>query len=138
MVKFFSFKKKKAKKADNSSSLLIEKLDRIIELLENQQHEKDGKELLENQQHEKDGKYINLEHVQIDHLENIIFRLDNIEIDQLSGKLLIGTNISASEEFAETLVQKVDKESLKKEAMSEESSAEPKMTATSKGFRFRN
>ncbi|GHH97745.1 hypothetical protein [Neobacillus kokaensis] len=128
-MKFFSFKKKKPEKADNINSLLLTKLDRLIELLEKQQKD-------------TDGKNIHLEHVQIDHLENIVFRLDNIEIDQLSGKLLIGTNISASEEFAESLIQKGDKESLKKEAMSEEpsdeSSTEPKITKTSKGYRYRN
>ncbi|MED4206320.1 hypothetical protein [Neobacillus mesonae] len=129
-MKFFSFKKKKPEKTDNTNSLLLAKLDRLIELLEKQQKA-------------TEGKNIHLEHVQIDHLENIVFRLDNIEIDQLSGKLLIGTNISASEEFAESLIEKVDKESLKKEVTSktnppEESSSESKMTKTSKGYRFRN
>ncbi|MDV2888088.1 hypothetical protein RYX45_23275, partial [Alkalihalophilus pseudofirmus] len=71
-MKFFSCKKKKVEKTNKINSLLLTKLDRLIELLEKQQKE-------------TEGNNIHLEHVQIDHLENIIFRLDNIEIDQLSG-----------------------------------------------------
>jgi hypothetical protein len=134
MFHFFSKRKRKEEKVN---SLLITKLDRIIELLEKQQNA------------ETSGKNIHLEHVQIDHLENIIFRLDNIEIDELSGKLLIGTNISGSEDFAASIIQKVDKQGLKQEAMkeetdvSEENQEEPladhsKMMKTPKGYRFRS
>jgi hypothetical protein len=134
MFHFFSKRKRKEEKVN---SLLITKLDRIIELLEKQQNPETG------------GKNIHLEHVQIDHLENIIFRLDNIEIDELSGKLLIGTNISGSEDFAASIIQKADKQGLKQEAMkeetdvSEENQEEPladhsKMTKTPKGYRFRS
>jgi hypothetical protein len=134
MFHFFSKRKRKEEKVN---SLLITKLDRIIELLEKQQNA------------ETSGKNIHLEHVQIDHLENIIFRLDNIEIDELSGKLLIGTNISGTEDFAASIIQKVDKQGLKQEAMkeetdvSEENQEEPladhsKMMKTPKGYRFRS
>ena len=128
-MKFFSFKKKQSEKKDNIDSLLLSKLDQIIELLEKQQ--KDTRT-------ETEGRLIHLEHVQIDHLENIIFRLDNIEIDELSGKLLIGTNISSSEDFAASLVQKIDKERAKNETPSDAAPDEPNMTKTAKGFRFRN
>ena len=124
-MKFFSFKKKRKEKEDNINSLLLSRLDRLIELLEKQQKETEGRQ-------------IHLEHVQVDHLENIIFRLDNIEIDQLSGKLLIGTNISAPDDLTEKLIQKIDKNSLKKATMPDESPApaESKLTKTAKGFRF--
>jgi hypothetical protein len=127
MFKFFSFKKKPKEKDEKINSLILAKLDRMIELLEQQQKE-------------TGGKNIHLEHVQIDHLENIIFQLDNIEIDELSGKLLIGTNISGSEDFAASIVQKIDKENTKKEAKgaSEETPSQQKMTKTSKGYRFRS
>jgi hypothetical protein len=134
MFHFFSKRKRKEEKVN---SLLITKLDRIIELLEKQQNAETG------------GKNINLEHVQIDHLENIIFKLDNIEIDELSGKLLIGTNISGSEDFAASIIQKADKQGLKQTAMkeetdvSEENQEEPladhsKMMKTPKGYRFKS
>jgi hypothetical protein len=127
MFNFFSFKKKPKEKDEKINSLILAKLDRMIELLEQQQKE-------------TGGKNIHLEHVQIDHLENIIFQLDNIEIDELSGKLLIGTNISGSEDFAASIVQKIDKENTKKEAKgaSEETPSQQKMTKTSKGYRFRS
>lgn len=158
----FDFFSKKKRKVDNTNSLLLKKLDRVIELLEQQQTGAAPE------------KNINLEHVQIDHLENIIFRLDNIEIDELSGKLLIGTNISGSEDFAASVIQKVDKQVFKQEAMAdatsdinmskepitkrkaeksptkhkankpsaehmaEEDQAVPGLTKTKNGFRFRN
>lgn len=123
----FFFKKKPKEKDEKINSLILEKLDQIIELLDRQQKE-------------TSGKNIHLEHVHIDHLENIIFRLDNIEIDELSGKLLIGTNITGSEDLAASIVQKVDKETTKMEAKaeSERSPSEQKMTKTSKGYRFRS
>ncbi|MDR6997627.1 hypothetical protein [Neobacillus niacini] len=102
------------------------KLDRIIELLEKQQND-------------HKSKNIHFDHVQVDHLENIVFRLDNIEIDELSGKLIIGNNITGSEELTKPLIQKIKKENAKQEAMTEsESSDDAKMTKTAKGFRFRN
>jgi len=130
MFKFFSFKKKHEEKEKNISPLLMTKLDRIIELLEQQQK---GKEIV------KEGNNIHFDHVQIDYLENIVFRLDNIEIDELSGKLIIGNNINATEEMVEPLIQKINKENAKNEAMSEtESSDQTKIEKTSKGYRFRN
>lgn len=134
MFHFFSKRKRKEEKVN---SLLITKLDRIIELLEKQHNTEPG------------GKNINLEHVQIDHLENIIFKLDNIEIDELSGKLLIGTNISGSEDFAASIIQKVDKQGLKQTAMKEDTDVSEenqedlladhsKMMKTPKGYRFRS
>ncbi|MFC3885536.1 hypothetical protein ACFOU2_19490 [Bacillus songklensis] len=125
MFKYFSFKKKQKEKENNVNSLIVTKLDRIIELLEQKQ---------------KEGavKTIHFDHVQIDHLENIVFRLDNIEIDELSGKLVIGNNISSTEDLPESLVLKIDKEMAKKEAMSETSPPQEQMVKTSKGYRFRN
>lgn len=127
MFKFFSKKKKQKKNEDPINSLLLDKLDRMIELLEKQQQEP------------TDKKSFHIDKVQIDYLENITFQLDNIEIDELSGKLLIGTNISGSDDFAASIIQKIDKQELKTEAMSED--AEPSnenITKTSKGFRFRS
>lgn len=37
---------------------------------------------------------VNFDHVQINYLENIVFRLDNIDIDKLSGKLILGYNVT--------------------------------------------
>ncbi|WML39164.1 hypothetical protein RCG19_18525 [Neobacillus sp. OS1-2] len=126
MFKFFSLKKQKPMEKDEKiNSLILEKLDRMIELLEQQPQESTG-----------NGKNIHLEHVQIEHLENIIFRLDHIEIDQLSGKLLIGTNITGSDDLAVSLLGKIDKESTKKEAAEENMASQQKMTQTEKGFRF--
>ncbi|MED3564408.1 hypothetical protein [Bacillus xiapuensis] len=131
MFNFFSFRKKQENKENQLSPLIISKLDRIIELLEKQQ--------LENPQNNQKGNNLHFDHVQVDHLENIVFRLDNIEIDELSGKLIIGNNITGSEELAKSLIQKTDKEKAKKEAMSEtESSDEAQMMKTDKGYRFRN
>ncbi|EKN70601.1 hypothetical protein BABA_04139 [Neobacillus bataviensis LMG 21833] len=128
MFKFFSLKKKKPiEKDEKINSLIIEKLDRMIELLEQQPREST-----------ENGKNIHLEHVQIDHLENIIFRLDHIEIDELSGKLLIGTNITGSDDLAVSLLGKIDKENTKKEAADEDMTSQQKMTKTEKGFRFHN
>lgn len=127
MFKFFSRKKKQTKNDDGINSLLLDKLDRMIELLEKQQQE-------------PNGKSIHIDKVQIDYLENITFQLDNIEIDELSGKLLIGTNITSSDDFAASIIQKIDKQELKQEAMSGEEAApsNENITKTSKGFRFRN
>lgn len=119
MFNFFSFKKKPQEKDEKINSLLLEKLDRVIELLEQRPKETSGN--------------IHLEHVQVDHLENIIFRMDNIEIDELSGKLLIGTNISGPEDLPASLI---DKETAKKEAAMEESPQQPIFTKTEKGYRF--
>lgn len=126
MFKFFSFKKKMADKHNEVTPLLIEKLDRIIELLEKQQKD-------------NNMRNIHFDHVQIDHLENIVFRLDNIEIDELSGKLVIGNNIRSSEELAKSLVLKADKAEAKKEAKSDMlSPSQGQMEKTTKGYRFRN
>lgn len=125
MFKFFSFKERQKKNEDKINSLLIAKLDRLIELLEKQQKE-------------SNSGNIHLEHVQVDHLENIIFRLDSIEIDELSGKLLIGNNISGPEDFGSSLVQKMDKENAKKESASKTAHPKQNMTKTSKGYSFRN
>ncbi len=122
MFKFFSFKKKQTEKENNTDSLIVTRLDRIIELLEQQQKE-------------SAVKNIHFDHVQIDYLENIVFRLDNIDIDELSGKLVIGNNIMSSEDLAKSLVQKVDKENAKKEAMSE-SSPFPSKTNEKNSNRF--
>jgi hypothetical protein len=123
MFKFFSFKKKQ--KENNVNSLIITKLDRIIELLEEEQ--KEGA-----------AKTIHFDHVQIDHLENLTFRLGNIEIDELSGKLVIGNNINSSEDLPKSLALKVDKELEKKGAMAEAPPSQEQMIKTSRGFSFRN
>lgn len=126
MFKFFSFRNKQTEKVNNINSLILNKLDRIAELLEQQQ-----------QQVSKEQN-IQFDHVQIDYIENIVFRLDNIEIDELSGKLIIGNNISTSEDLAKPLVLKMAKENAKQEAMSENAPANhQKIIKTSKGFRFR-
>lgn len=124
MFNFFSFRKKQKEKVDTIAPHIIKKLDKIIELLEKQQ----------NGNNEKNFHFDN---VQIQHLENIVFRLDNIEIDELSGKLIIGNNIHTTEDLANSLVQKIDKEKEKKEALSETASSN-QMESTSKGYRFRN
>lgn len=127
MFNFFSFKKKQKEK-DNQNSLILTRLDQIIELLEQQQQ----------QQKESSIKNFHFDHIQINHLENIVFRLDNIEIDELSGKLVIGNNITSTEELAKSLVLKVDKENAKKEAMAEASpSQQEQIVQTPNGFRFR-
>ncbi|MDP4103973.1 MAG: hypothetical protein Q8935_03380 [Bacillota bacterium] len=125
MFNFFSFKQNQNKK-DKLNSQIVTRLDRIIELLEEKQNE-------------DPLKNIQFEHVHIDNLENIIFRLDHIEIEDLSGKLVIGNNISTTDDLKESLFLKVDKENAKKDAMSESSlSTHVHMEKTSKGFRFRN
>ncbi|MGG3470310.1 hypothetical protein ABES02_22845 [Neobacillus pocheonensis] len=124
MLNFFSFRKRQ--KENNINSLIETKLDRIIELLEKSQKE-------------SGEKNIQFDHVQIEYLENIVFRLDNIEIDELSGKLIIGNNIGSTEDLAEPLVLKIDKEKAKKEAMSDTTSFnQEKIVKTPKGFRVRN
>ena len=115
--------KEKAEEVNINSHVLI-KLDRIIELLEQQQ--KEG-----------NMKNIHFDTVQIEHLENIVFRLDNIEIDQLSGKLIIGNNISTSNDLAESLQMHMNSNDMKKETMSDQSSSnQNSIIKTSKGFRF--
>lgn len=106
MLRFFSFRWRRKEREADVNSLLLARLDRMIELLEKQQKN-------------MDGKSVHLDHVQIDHLENIIFRLDSLEIDELSGKLLIGNNISGPEDLAATLMQKVDKDKAKQEKAAE-------------------
>lgn len=126
MFKFFSFRKKQKTQNPIDHSHIITKLDRIIELLEQQQKA-------------NEGSNIHFDHVQIDHLENIIFRLDNIEIDELSGKLNIGNNIHSTEDLTNPLLQKIFNENAKKEAMSDITSTDKtKITKTSKGYRFKN
>jgi hypothetical protein len=122
MFNFFSFKKKQQ---ENINSQIVPRLDRIIELLEQQQKE-------------NAGKNIHFDSVQIEHLENIVFHLDNIDIGELSGKLVIGNNIHSTKDLAESLVLKVDKKNAKKEAMAEASSSDlEQIEKTPKGFRFR-
>ncbi|WP_338450818.1 hypothetical protein R4Z09_02435 [Niallia oryzisoli] len=123
MFKYFFFKKKQKEKHINS--LVLTKLDRIIELLE--QKEKGSA-----------AKTIQIEHVQIDHLENLTFRLDNLDIDELSGKLMIGNNIMSKENLSESLNLKVNSDLLKKDSLSETSAHQEKIVKTSKGYRFRN
>ncbi|MFS0820700.1 hypothetical protein [Bacillus sp. 1P02SD] len=123
MFKYFSFIKKQKQKQINP--LLLTKLDRIIELLE--QKEK-----------ESEAKSIQIEHVQIDHLENLTFQLDNLDIDELSGKLMIGNNIMSKGDLSESLDLKVNSNLLKKESLSETSAPKEEIVKTSKGYRFRN
>jgi PBP1b-binding outer membrane lipoprotein LpoB len=115
--------KEKAEDVNINSPILI-KLDRIIELLEIQQKA-------------DNMRNIHFDTVQIDHLENIVFHLDNIEIDELSGKLIIGNNISASNDLAESLQMHMNSNDMKKETMSDQSSSnQDSIIKTSKGFRF--
>ncbi|MCM3728617.1 hypothetical protein M3226_23500 [Neobacillus cucumis] len=128
MFGLFSMRKKQKEKEKveeiKINSPILIKLDRIIELLEQQQ--KDG-----------NMRNIHFDTVKIDHLENIVFRLDNIEIDQLSGKLIIGNNISTSNDLAESLQMHMNSNDMKKETMSDQSSAnQDSIIKTSKGFRF--
>ncbi|MEH7384564.1 hypothetical protein V7147_03975 [Bacillus sp. JJ1521] len=123
MFKYFSFIKKQKEKQINP--LLLTKLDRIIELLE--QKEKGN-----------EAKSIQIDHVQIDHLENLTFQLDNLDIDELSGKLMIGNNIMSKGDLSESLDLKVNSNLLKKESLSETSAPQEKIEKTSKGYRFRN
>jgi hypothetical protein len=123
MFKYFSFKKNAKKKHINP--LILTKLDRIIELLE--QKEK-----------ESAAKTIHIDHVHVEHLENLSFRLDNLDIDELSGKLMIGNNIMSKENLSESLNLKVNTDLLKKESLSETSDPKEKIEKTPKGFRFRN
>lgn len=123
MFKYFSFIKKQKEKQINP--LLLTKLDRIIELLE----QKDKA---------SEAKTIQIDHVQIDHLENLTFQLDNLDIDELSGKLMIGNNIMSKGDLSESLDLKVNSNLLKKESLSETSAPKEEMVKTSKGYRFRN
>lgn len=121
MFKYFSFKKK----ANSANSSIDRKLDRIIELLEEMQKE-------------KPAKNFTIDHVQIDHLENLTFRLGNIDIDELSGKLVIGNNIMATEEWTDQLVQKIDKEKAKEEAVAKKAPSQfEQVISTPRGFRYR-
>lgn len=128
MFGLFSLRKKQKEKVKVeeikiNSDILI-KLDRIIELLEQQQKE-------------DKMRNIHFDTVQIEHLENIVFRLDNIEIDQLSGKLIIGNNISTSNDLAESLQMHMNSNEMKEETMSDQSSSnQDSIIKTSKGFRF--
>ncbi|PLS10345.1 hypothetical protein [Neobacillus cucumis] len=126
MFGLFSFRKKKNEKEEENklNSHIINKLDRIIELLEQQPSE-------------SRMRNIHFDTVQIEHLENIVFRLDNIKIDELSGKLIIGNNISTTNELAESLNMQLNPKDIKKETMSAKSpSNEDNIIKTSKGFRF--
>lgn len=124
MFGFFSKKKKQKEKDDKLYSDILIKLTLIAELLERQQQA-------------KDSRNIHIDKVQIDYLENMVFRLDSLEIEELSGKLVIGNNISSTEDLTNALKLKIDKESAKQEAMSESSSSdEKKMDNTPKGYRF--
>lgn len=126
MFNFFPFKKKKQKeKAEQVNSLIENKLDRIIELLEQKEQE-------------STAKTIQFDYVHIDHLENLVFRLDNIDIDELSGKLVIGNNIISTEDLPQSLIRKVDKDMLKNKSMSETSAPKEKVAKTSKGYRYTN
>lgn len=125
MFNFFPFKKKQKEKAEQVNSLIENKLDRIIELLEQKEQE-------------STAKTIQFDHVHIDHLENLVFRLDNIDIDELSGKLVIGNNIISTEDLPQSLIRKVDKDMLKNKSMSETSAPKEKVTKTSKGYRYTN
>ena len=128
MFGLFSLRKKqkeieKVEEIKINSHILI-KLDRIIELLEQQQKE-------------DNMRNIHFDTVQIEHLENIVFHLDNIEIDELSGKLIIGNNISTSNDLAESLQMHMNSNDMKKETMSDQSSSnQDSIIKTSKGFRF--
>ena len=130
MFNFFPFKKKQKEKAEQVNSLIENKLDRIIELLEQKKEEQ--------KEQESTAKTIQFDHVHIDHLENLVFRLDNIDIDELSGKLVIGNNIISTEDLPQSLIRKVDKDMLKNKSMSETSAPKEKVAKTSKGYRYTN
>ncbi|WP_160725545.1 hypothetical protein [Bacillus sp. USDA818B3_A] len=128
MFGFFSLRKKQkgTEKAEEMriNSHILNKLDQIIELLEQQQ--RDGNK-----------RHIQFEKVQIENIENIVYRLDNIEIDELSGKLIIGNNISTSNDLAESIQMQLNGDKMKKETMADSSSADQdNIIKTSKGFRF--
>lgn len=132
MFTYFSFLKKHLEKENKINSLILARLDRMIELLEQllKQQQKQP-EPIEQQAKSNEGKAIHVDHIHIEHLENIIFRLDNIEIDDLSGKLLIGTNIGGS---GEDLVSSLVKENAK-QTKKEDSGT---ITETSSGYKFRS
>jgi len=117
----FRFLSKNRQKQNNN---IITKLDKIIELLVQQQKDNNTRD-------------IHIDHVQIDYLENILFRLDSIEVDELSGKLVIGNNINTTNDIANSLNLKFDHETIKNENRSENSSLNHrKVVKTSKGFHF--
>ncbi|MEH7096413.1 hypothetical protein [Neobacillus vireti] len=126
---FWIFSKKKQKEKEQveepiPASHLIAKLDQIIELLEQQQNQ-------------RNARNIHFDTVQIDHLENIVFHLDKIDIDELSGKLIIGNNISTTNDLAEALNQQINPKGSKSEEMSDKTSSNQEtLIKTSKGFRF--
>jgi hypothetical protein len=125
MFGFFSLRSKKSdkeiKEGNKLNSDILTKLDRIIELLEQQQTE-------------TSMRNIHFDSVHIDHLENIIFRLDKIEVDELSGKLIIGNNINTTSDIADVLKKELSPD---KESSSEKSTiGSNKITNTTKGFRF--
>ncbi|MDR4944953.1 hypothetical protein [Neobacillus cucumis] len=125
MFGLFSLRNKKSEKEireeNKLNSDILTKLDRIIELLEQQQTE-------------TSTRNIHFDSVQIDHLENIIFRLDKIEVDELSGKLIIGNNINTTSDIADVLKMELNPD---KESSSEKSTiGSNKITKTTKGFRF--
>ncbi|WP_462410485.1 hypothetical protein [Neobacillus sp. Marseille-QA0830] len=126
MFKFFSFHKKPPEKSNKTDPLLLSKLDRIIQLLEQIQKE-------------ESSKNIHFDHVQIDYLENITFRLDSLDIDELSGKLIIGNHIGSTEDLSDPLIFKINKEKAKQTTMEETAAqGQEKMTKTERGFRFRH
>jgi hypothetical protein len=105
------------------TSRLISKLDQIIELLEQQQNQ-------------RNARNIHFDTVKIDHLENIVFHLDKIDIDELSGKLIIGNNISTTNDLAEALNRQINPKGTKSEEISDKTSSNQEPIKTSKGFRF--
>ncbi|MEH7107089.1 MULTISPECIES: hypothetical protein [Bacillaceae] len=125
MFKFFSTKKRLFEKEMKTDSQILTKLDRIIELLEQNQKENNEKK-------------IHIDHVQIDHLENIVFKLDNLEIDELSGKLIIGNNIGSNGDLSDSHIFKMDKEKVKMDSRSEASNLQPNISKTAKGFCLKN
>jgi hypothetical protein len=125
MFGLFSLRNKKSeeevRKENPINKDILTKLDRIIELLEQQQTE-------------KSARNIHFDSVQIEHLENIVFRLDSIEVDELSGKLIIGNNINTTSDIADVLKMELNSEN---ESSSEKSTVgKNKITNTTKGFRF--
>ena len=129
MFGLFSLRKqKRTERVEETrvNSHILNKLDRIIELLEQQQRE-------------ANRRNIQFEKVQIENIENIVYRLDNIEIDELSGKLIIGNNISTSSDLAESIQRQLNGDKMKKETMADPSSAnQDNIIKTSKGFRYHN
>ena len=133
MFNFFPFKKKKQKeKAEQVNSLIENKVRSNYRAIRTERTEGTEKE------QESTAKTIQFDYVHIDHLENLVFRLDNIDIDELSGKLVIGNNIISTEDLPQSLIRKVDKDMLKNKSMSETSAPKEKVAKTSKGYRYTN